>query len=143
VIGQALAFDKTELLGFAGQGLTITFDNRDSGVAHNIHFFNGADETAPDAGSTDVEAGPVVQTLKLDPLDPGEYFYRCDVHPGQMEGKLTTVAAGAATPAAGATPGAANAGGQAAASSSGGTQTAQTPAAVNPPTAQSTPTAAP
>ncbi|MDP9235927.1 MAG: c-type cytochrome [Chloroflexota bacterium] len=140
VIGQGTAFDKTELLGIAGQELTITFDNRDSGIAHNIHFFKGADATAPDGGSTEIAAGPVVQTLKLDPLDPGDYYYQCDVHPGQMEGKLTTVAAGAATPAAGATPDAASAGGPAAQPSSGGTQTAQTPAAANPTAGAATPT---
>ena len=99
LVGTAFSTDK--LLGFAGQELTVTFDNQDAGVAHDIHFFKGSDASGADVAQTDIEAGPVVQTLKLGPLDVGAYFYRCDVHPGQMEGVLTTVAAGAA---AGATP---------------------------------------
>lgn len=105
VIGQGTAFDKTELLGVAGTALTITFDNRDAGINHNIHFFKGADASGDEVAASDIAPGPVVQTLKLDPLDAGDYFYQCDVHPGQMEGKLTTVAAGAgAAPGAVSTP---------------------------------------
>jgi mono/diheme cytochrome c family protein/plastocyanin len=104
VIGQSTLFDTDKLLGVAGKELTITFDNRDSGIPHNIHFFKGKDATGTDVGTTDVAAGPVVQTLKIGPLDAGDYFYQCDVHPGTMSGTLTTVAGGAAAPAAGTTP---------------------------------------
>ncbi len=104
IIGQGTAFDKDTLLGVAGQALTITFDNRDAGIAHNIHFFKGSDATGSEVSATEVAPGPVVQTLAIAPLDAGAYFYQCDVHPGQMEGTLTTVAAGAAARAGGAAP---------------------------------------
>ncbi len=103
IIGQGTLFDVTQLLGIAGQELTITFDNKDVGIAHNIHFFKGSDNTGEDVGGTDIEGGPIVQTLKIGPLDAGDYFFVCDIHPGQMEGTLTTVAA-ASAPEAGATP---------------------------------------
>lgn len=99
ISAQGIAFDTDKLLGLADQALTITFDNKDNGIAHNIHFFKGKDATGADVAQTDIEAGPVVQTLKFGPLAAGEYYYRCDVHP-QMEGILTTAAAGAAAPAA-------------------------------------------
>lgn len=107
VIGQGTAFDKTQLLGVAGQELTVTFDNRDAGVLHNIHFFKGTDSTGDEVASTDPQNGPVVETLKLGPLDAGSYYYQCDVHPGQMEGLLTTVAPGDSAPSAASTPAAA------------------------------------
>jgi mono/diheme cytochrome c family protein/plastocyanin len=104
VIGQGTLFDTDKLLGVAGKELTVTFDNRDSGIPHNIHFFKGKDATGADTDTTEVAAGPVVQTLKLGPLDAGDYYYQCDVHPGTMSGTLTAVEGGAAAPAAGTTP---------------------------------------
>ena len=89
LIGTSLLFDVTTLTGVAGQELTVTFDNQDVGTPHNINFYNGADATAPSIASTEIESGPVVQTLKIGPLDAGSYFYQCDVHPTTMAGKLT------------------------------------------------------
>ena len=104
IIGKGTAFDTDKLLGLAGQELTVTFDNQDAGIAHNIHFFKGTDATGADVAQSDIESGPVVQTLKVGPLDAGTYYFRCDVHPGQMEGTLTTVAAGAGAAAGASTP---------------------------------------
>jgi mono/diheme cytochrome c family protein/plastocyanin len=99
IVGQSILFDTNKLLGVAGKELTVTFDNKDAGIPHNIHFYKGEDVTGEDVGQTDIEPGPVVQTLKLGPLDAGRYFYLCDVHPGTMEGILTIVAADAAASA--------------------------------------------
>lgn len=89
IIGKNLTFDKTALTGAAGKVLTITFKNEDAGVPHNIHFYNGASATAPSIGKTDIVIGPVTQTLKIGPLQPGKYYFQCDVHPTQMNGVLT------------------------------------------------------
>ena len=105
IIGQGTAFDTDKLAALTGVPLTLTFDNKDAGIAHNIHFFKGADETGADVAQTDIAAGPQTETLKFGPLEAGDYFYRCDVHPAQMTGTLTASAAGAApaaTQAAGA-----------------------------------------
>ncbi len=109
IISLGTAFSTDKLLGIAGQQLTVTHDNQDVGIAHNIHFYRGEDATGEDVAQTDIEPGPLTQELTLSPLTAGDYFYRCDVHPGQMEGVLTTVAASAAaavgsTPPASATP---------------------------------------
>lgn len=96
IIAQGIAWNKSALSAIAGQPLTLTVDNRDDGTVHNIHFFEGAEPGGDDVAQTDLEAGPVVQTLNFGPLAAGEYYYVCDVHPG-MEGVLT--AAEETTPA--------------------------------------------
>ncbi len=81
-----LQFDTDALSSPAG-AVTIVFDNRDSGVPHNIHFHRGMKVTGESVGKTDVENGKTRQTLELD-LDAGPYYYQCDVHPN-MKGILT------------------------------------------------------
>jgi mono/diheme cytochrome c family protein/plastocyanin len=110
IIAQGTAWSTDTLSAIAGQPLTLTVDNKDSGIAHNIVIFQGEDETGDRLAETPIEPGPVTQTLNFGPLDPGSYYYHCDVHP-QMSGTLTASEAGAApaggaAPAAGTTPGA-------------------------------------
>jgi hypothetical protein len=103
IIAQGTAWDTTTLVGIAGVPLTLNYDNRDTGVAHNINIFNGADATAESIVSSEIATGPETLTLNFGPLEVGDYFYQCDVHPVQMAGTLSVVEAGAA-PAAGAAP---------------------------------------
>lgn len=117
ITAQGSAWSTDTLAALAGTPITLTVDNQDSGVAHNIVIFNGEDETALRLAETPIEPGPVTQTLNFGPLEPGDYYYHCDVHPN-MFGTLTATAAGAApagAPAAGATPAAGAAGTPAAA----------------------------
>ena len=100
ISASGIQFDKDKLAALSGVPLKITFDNKDAGIPHNIHFFKGGDETGADVAQTVVESGLVVQVLDFGPLEDGKYYYHCDVHP-QMNGILTVSAAGAA-PAAGA-----------------------------------------
>ena len=87
VTGQDSTFKEEELNTTAG-AVTITFDNKDSGIIHNLHVYQGTDATGPSVGQTDLEAGPVEQKLELN-LTAGSYFYRCDAHPTTMKGTLT------------------------------------------------------
>jgi plastocyanin len=80
-------FDVEELRAPAGS-ITVEFDNRDGGIPHNIHFFKGDDAEGESVAETTLEVGPIEQTLTFD-VEPGTYYYRCDVHPTTMEGTLT------------------------------------------------------
>lgn len=84
VVGKSIAFDVDTLSVPAGQQVTITFDHQDAGVFHNLHVRAGA------AGDfkTEIEQGPVKQTLTFIIDRPGSYTFICDVHPGQMKGTL-------------------------------------------------------
>ncbi len=105
ITAQGTAWDKSTLVAVAGAPLTLTLDNKDAGIAHNIHIYQGSDTSGTDIASTEITPGTSTQTLNFGPLDAGDYYYQCDVHPGQMNGTLTAAAAGAGgapAPAAGA-----------------------------------------
>lgn len=86
LVAKDTLFDKTELRAKAGE-IRIELDNQDAGIVHNIHVYRGTDATGEDMGMTELEAGPVQQTLTLT-LEAGEYFYVCDAHPATMSGTL-------------------------------------------------------
>ena len=87
LLGRDSKFDKATLSASAG-AVTINFENADAGVPHNLHVFKGADAKGQSVGTTDLEAGPLKQVLKLT-LERGSYYYHCDVHPTTMKGVLT------------------------------------------------------
>ncbi len=80
VTARNVRFEQTELTVDAGAQVTLTFDNQDS-VSHNIDIVGVA--------KTDVFAGPGQRTITFTAPSPGTYAYRCDVHPGAMQGTLT------------------------------------------------------
>jgi plastocyanin len=85
-----LKFDKTELTIAADTDVTITVSNTDTGISHNFAVYTSKDaaESGEDAlAATDICAGPCSDTVTLN-LSPGEYFFRCQVHPSQMNGTL-------------------------------------------------------
>jgi plastocyanin len=86
LIANNTLFDKSELTARRGT-VTIQMDNQDEGIPHNIHVYKGKDNTGPDLGKTDIEAGRVKQTLTLE-LTAGEYFFVREVHAATMAGKL-------------------------------------------------------
>jgi plastocyanin len=87
LIAASTLFDKEELQAPAGH-VTIVLDNRDPGIPHNLQVFRGDNAQGDSLGMTEIANGPVQQTLELE-LEPGAYFYQCDVHPTSMKGTLT------------------------------------------------------
>jgi plastocyanin len=85
------AFDTDELTAPAGEPFTVTFDNRDTGIPHNWALYASEDDAGdPDLAlaATEIESAPDVQSVVVPALDPGEYYFQCDVHPN-MNGTLT------------------------------------------------------
>ncbi len=65
----------------------IEFDNNDANVMHNFAIYRSSSDTSTPLGATQITSGPDKQTLIIT-LDQGEYYYQCEVHPQQMNGKL-------------------------------------------------------
>jgi hypothetical protein len=87
----ASGFDETCLAIGATQDFTVTFRNEDPQVPHNWSLYvDSSAQARPEGAPSDFElvTGPAETTYDLPGLDPGEYFFRCDVHPTTMTGTL-------------------------------------------------------
>jgi plastocyanin len=86
VTAQGIAFDTDTIELPADAESTITFDNQDAGVPHNIAIYT--DESA----SENLFPGAIITgadtiDYPIPPLEAGEYYFQCDVHP-QMNGTV-------------------------------------------------------
>ena len=87
VTAQGLAFNPTSISLPAGQASTITFDNQDSGIPHNIDIFTDTTYTTS-LFKGDLVTGVASADYQVPALDPGTYAFRCDVHTN-MTGTIT------------------------------------------------------
>jgi plastocyanin len=88
LFAEANKFDKDVLTAEPGQLIVLVLTNRDAGT-HNFAVY-----TTPEAqeeifvGETIDEADEQIVYEFDAPEAPGEYFFRCDVHPIEMTGEL-------------------------------------------------------
>jgi len=81
---QNLNFDTDCLAAPAGTAFTITMNNQENGVPHNVAIYQGPSRSnALFKGRTIV--GVATVTYRVAALSPGTYYFQCDVHP-QMNG---------------------------------------------------------
>jgi plastocyanin len=80
-----IKFSKSCLAAPAGKAFTITFDNMDSGVPHNIDIFTNKSATKSLFKGATI-TGSKTTTYKVPALKAGTYYFRCDIHPTQMFG---------------------------------------------------------
>ena len=73
----------------------IKFTNLDDDVFHNLAIYRDADYTDRVAtGSVFRGADRRSEVLVVGPVEPGTYYFRCDMHTTAMVGELTLTAAG-------------------------------------------------
>lgn len=87
LIAKGVAFGTDQLTFPANEATTIEFDNQDS-VPHNVSIYE--DDTA----SKDIFVGREIAggsstDYEIPAMKPGEYFFRCDLHPTSMTGTVT------------------------------------------------------
>lgn len=88
LMAKNIAFNKSTIAVPAGANVTIYFDNQDSETPHNFAVYD-----SPSAAQTifqgKIITGPAkaIYTFTA-PDQPGNYFFRCDVHPTQMTGRF-------------------------------------------------------
>ncbi len=114
VVAKNLAFDTKEIDLAAGVETKLTFENQDAGTPHNIAIFT--DDSLQDVlFRGELVTGPASVDYTIPPLDPGTYYFHCDVHP-TMNG--TVVVKDTGTGGSGAGSGSASASASAPASAS-------------------------
>lgn len=74
-----LQFSTDQIAGPADVANTISFDNQDAGVPHDIAIFNDAGFT-DNVFTGDLVTGPASIEYSLPALPAGTYYFRCDVH---------------------------------------------------------------
>jgi plastocyanin len=93
-LASTTGFDQTCLAAPAGQAFTVEFANDDPGVPHNMEIFTDSSASTRLGGATgpgDSIIGPATVTYNVDPLDPGIYYFQCDIHPQTMNGTFAVV----------------------------------------------------
>jgi plastocyanin len=83
---QGIQYSTKQLQAPAGKAFTITFQNNDSGISHNVDILD-ANNTSIFKGA--VFPGVASQTYQVPALKAGTYGFICDVHPNIMTGTLT------------------------------------------------------
>lgn len=74
----------------AGAEVTIEFENRDDGVPHNVAIYTDS-SAAETIFVGEIVTGPTRATYTLTaPETPGNYFFRCDVHPAMHGAFIVT-----------------------------------------------------
>jgi plastocyanin len=86
IVAEDTRFDLARIVVPAGEEVTATIDNRDNGIGHNFSVALPEGEA-----KTEVEAGPVEQTLRFTVPEPGEYDFVCDPHVATMKGVVEAV----------------------------------------------------
>jgi mono/diheme cytochrome c family protein/plastocyanin len=84
----ASGFDPNALEAKADTAFTLTFDNQDTGVQHNVVVQN-PDGSAVAMGDTAFFPGPEKRSYAVPALKAGAYKFLCQVHPTTMTGTLT------------------------------------------------------
>lgn len=86
LIAKNLKFDKNTITVPAGAQVTVVFDNQDASIPHNFAVYT--DSVAGTAIFKGQNISGVKQTIYTftAPSAPGNYFFRCDVHPVLMTG---------------------------------------------------------
>lgn len=79
------AFVPREVTVPAGEPVTFEFSNGDS-VPHTFTLYLDEGFTQALSGGSATEANPEITVAFV---DPGKYYFRCEVHPSRMRGELT------------------------------------------------------
>ena len=78
------AFDPAQITVPAGEPVTFKLTNADS-VSHTFTLYTDEAFKQPISGGSATVQEP---EFTVSFVEPGEYYFRCEIHPGQMQGEL-------------------------------------------------------
>ncbi len=88
----SVGFEPTTATAPADTPFTITFENKDPGIPHNIKIYEGTDTSKDpvfEPKNNALVTGTDDVKYEIQALAPGTYTYVCSVHPATMMGTLT------------------------------------------------------
>ena len=83
IIARNIAFEPRALSIPAGIPMTITFDNQEAGIPHNLRLLGDAGFSTTLIES-EIVTGPAIQVVEIPGLVPGRYRFDCTVHPNMV-----------------------------------------------------------
>ncbi len=83
IVAENLKWDDECFTVEAGTTVTWTIENRDRSVGHNLAIGGPSGSK-----KTEIEAGPVTQTLVYEATEPGRHPFECEPHASMMNGNL-------------------------------------------------------
>jgi plastocyanin len=92
LVAQDTRFDTDRLELPAETPTPLTLDNKDP-APHNVTIYEDDSASGEPLFTFEPITGPATETFTVDPLEAGEYYFRCDVHP-TMEGTVVVSAEG-------------------------------------------------
>jgi plastocyanin len=88
LVAKGLAFGSKSLSAPANKPFAIAFQNEDAGIQHDVQIFDTKSFSGTPLFNGAVVNGPATITYLVKPLPTGTYFFRCVIHPLQMQGTL-------------------------------------------------------
>jgi len=83
-------FDPNKLEGPANKAFTVVFDNEDTTTSpHNWVLMDSTGTKVAIGGDTAFFSGPAKREYQIPALAPGDYPFKCEIHPAVMTGTLT------------------------------------------------------
>ena len=82
---RALKFDKRRMTAPANTSVTISFENRDSGVPHNVAVYRNR-SAKDELFVGEAFSGNATRDYRFETPEAGDYFFRCDTRPDTMTG---------------------------------------------------------
>jgi plastocyanin len=85
VVAKTIAFDVNEIVLKANSTITLTLDNQDPGIPHNLVILTS--ENGTKIFGQPYFNGPAKETWTFTSPGPGTYFFHCEVH-ANMKGTV-------------------------------------------------------
>jgi plastocyanin len=84
LVAQNMAFNMSTITVPAGASVTMNFSNKDS-APHNFALYTDATASSSIFVGKNISSSSITYNFSA-PASPGNYFFRCDVHPKSMIG---------------------------------------------------------
>jgi len=85
IVASGARFVSTQFTAAVGSAISVTLDNQDAGIAHDLIVYTPSGAVA---AQTAAFAGPGQQSAAFTPAVPGNYFFKCSLHPLTMTGAI-------------------------------------------------------